>query len=458
MSYQKHNFTPGAVLLASQLNDMDNEIEALSQGGSGGTVLSDDFKEALLNCFENVAWINENGQTYYDALYNSLYPDNMWFITNILTGCITSNNETNILKNNSYVATITANEGYTLDGATVSITMGGNDVTNLYYSSGSINIPNVTGDLVITVSAVSAVSSISAVFAQGSATIYENANLNILKQYLTVTATFSDSTTATVTDYTLSGTLTVGTSTITVSYGGKTDTFNVTVTERAGILGYVPDGLLMLLDGIANGENGTHNTNISTLYDQSGNGYNWVSGVGSVTATDKALVFNGSSNLAGASSWKQNALTEPKTVEVVVNVTSPATTACAISGLSVAQGVRNTTSYGVISAKSSNLLHYTGSSYGCIPITSGVHTYTFVNDNGTWIGYKDGVRISFGSTTISWKSGYKRLGSFEGQDGGNMSYYFTGSLYSYRYYTEALSAEEVSENYSNDVARFELGG
>ncbi len=233
MSYQKHNFTPGAVLLASQLNEMDNEIEILSQGGSGGTVLSDDFKEALLNCFENVAWINENGQTYYDALYDSLYPDNMWFITNILTGCITSNNATNILKNNSYVATITANEGYTLDGATVSINMGGNNVTNLYYSSGSINIPNVTGDLVITVTAISAVTSITAVFTQGSAVIYDTDSLDTLKQYLTVTATYADSTTATVTDYTLSGTLTVGTSTITVSYGGKSDTFTVTVTQGA---------------------------------------------------------------------------------------------------------------------------------------------------------------------------------------------------------------------------------
>lgn len=235
MSYQKHNFTPGAVLLASQLNDMDNQIEALSNQESS---FSDDFKTALLNCFENVAWINENGQTYYDALYDSLYSDNMWFITNILTGCATSNNATNILKNNSYVTTITANEGYTLDGATVSITMGGNDVTNLYYSSGSINIPNVTGDLVITVTATSAVTSITAVFTQGSVTIYDTDSLDTLRQYLVVTATYSDSTTATVTDYTLSGTLDSATSVITVSYGGKTTNINVAVNVATLPSGY----------------------------------------------------------------------------------------------------------------------------------------------------------------------------------------------------------------------------
>ena len=40
-----------------------------------------------------------------------------------------------------------------------------------------------------------------------------------------------DGTTRTVTEYTLIGTLTEGTSTITVAYGGKTATFSVTVTH-----------------------------------------------------------------------------------------------------------------------------------------------------------------------------------------------------------------------------------
>lgn len=72
---------------------------------------------------------------------------------------------------------------------------------------------------------------ITAVFTQGSATIHGADSLDTLKQYLTVTAHHSDSTTETVTGYTLTGTLTEGTSTITVSYGGKTTTFNVTVSE-----------------------------------------------------------------------------------------------------------------------------------------------------------------------------------------------------------------------------------
>ena len=72
---------------------------------------------------------------------------------------------------------------------------------------------------------------ITAVFRQGSAVIYDNQELSDLRSYLTVTARYDDQTTATVTDYTLSGTLAAGNSTITVSYGGKTTTFAVTVTH-----------------------------------------------------------------------------------------------------------------------------------------------------------------------------------------------------------------------------------
>ena len=74
-------------------------------------------------------------------------------------------------------------------------------------------------------------SSISATFNQGSNKIYNTDSLDKLKNYLTVIATYSDKSTKTITDYVLSGTLTVGTSTITVTYSNKTTTFNVTVSE-----------------------------------------------------------------------------------------------------------------------------------------------------------------------------------------------------------------------------------
>lgn len=74
------------------------------------------------------------------------------------------------------------------------------------------------------------VTSITAVFTQGANVVYTNDSLDTLRQYLVVTANYSDGTSAAVTTYTLSGTLAEGTSTITVTYGGETDTFTVNCT------------------------------------------------------------------------------------------------------------------------------------------------------------------------------------------------------------------------------------
>lgn len=75
-------------------------------------------------------------------------------ITTILTGCTISNDAASITEGESYSATLTAADGYTLDGATVAITMGGTDITASAYSDGVIAIASVTGDIVINAEAV----------------------------------------------------------------------------------------------------------------------------------------------------------------------------------------------------------------------------------------------------------------------------------------------------------------
>ena len=100
------------------------------------------------------------------------------------------------------------------------------------FTSGTINIPVVTGNIVITAYAsIGVVTSISAVYTQ-SGTVYDTDTLDSLRNDLVVTATYEGGTTGVVTTYTLYGTLTAGTSTVTVSYGGKTTTFTVTVSEH----------------------------------------------------------------------------------------------------------------------------------------------------------------------------------------------------------------------------------
>ena len=75
-------------------------------------------------------------------------------ITNTLSNCTNSNTEISVNENSSYMGNITTNLGYELDSVTV--TMGGNNITKNVYSSntcrkGIINIPSVTGNIIITI-------------------------------------------------------------------------------------------------------------------------------------------------------------------------------------------------------------------------------------------------------------------------------------------------------------------
>lgn len=299
---------PGAAADAGAVGAEIGELKSQIDYGS----VTVELKTALLRLAQKVAYIDADGQDYYDDLYDALYPldsitavytqsgtvyttdslDSLktdlvvtavydggttatvpgadytlsgsltegtstitasyggetatftvtvtavpgtYTVTNMLTGCTNSNTAATVVENASYSGTIEASAGYTLTGATVSITMGNADITASAYSNGTISIASVTGNVVIAVTAVAVVlSSISAVYTQ-SGTVYDTDDLDDLRDDLVVTATYSDSSTATVprADYTLSGTLTMGTSTITASYGGKTDTFNVTVTQDA---------------------------------------------------------------------------------------------------------------------------------------------------------------------------------------------------------------------------------
>lgn len=129
---------------------IDNEIKADLDAIVPG--LSQEAKAALLACFDHVYWTGDNGDTYYQALHDALYP-------------------------------------------------------------------------------ASGLASITAVFSPGTATIYSDDNLNTLKAYLTVTGLYENGQSKAITDYALSGSLSVGTNTITVSCDGKITTFSVTVAN-----------------------------------------------------------------------------------------------------------------------------------------------------------------------------------------------------------------------------------
>lgn len=78
------------------------------------------------------------------------------------------------------------------------------------------------------------VKTLAAVFNQTDR-VFTTDELDDLRRFLTVTATYEDDTSEVVTGYELSGMLSAGTSTILVSYGDKMASFSVTVTEAVDV-------------------------------------------------------------------------------------------------------------------------------------------------------------------------------------------------------------------------------
>ena len=78
-------------------------------------------------------------------------PTTSYSVTNTLTNCANNNSATSVVSGQPYAALITANEGYTR--GTVTVTMGGDDISATAVDDGAITVPAVTGALVITATA-----------------------------------------------------------------------------------------------------------------------------------------------------------------------------------------------------------------------------------------------------------------------------------------------------------------
>lgn len=146
----------GAAADAKKTGDEISDLKSAIASGGGG--LTADVKQALMNCFNYVAWKGNdpNASQYINALQSALYPP-------------------------------------------------------------------------------ASLVSISAVYTQ-SGVVKDTDSLASLRADLVVTAHYADDTSGIVNGYTLSGTLVEGTSIITVTYGGKTTTFNVTVSSDRVLL------------------------------------------------------------------------------------------------------------------------------------------------------------------------------------------------------------------------------
>lgn len=77
----------------------------------------------------------------------------VYTISRNLVGCTSNKDTASIGEGNPYNEVFTALEDYRLSGATISITMGGTDISSMY-SDGVLNIAEVTGNIVINITAV----------------------------------------------------------------------------------------------------------------------------------------------------------------------------------------------------------------------------------------------------------------------------------------------------------------
>lgn len=266
-SYTKQQFHSGDILRAAQLNAMDDQIAAntttilqklnapevagtsgqvLTSDGSGGQSwqtpaggeITEALKAALLELAQKVAYIDNSGPQVYQALYRAINGESEPATVISISAALNLGTHTVYVGDNlnslspylivtatySDETTKTLNSNtYTLSG---SLTTNPSVVTIAY--QGKITTVNVPVETPV------ALVSISVSF-DSEHTVYAGDNLNTLKSYLTVTALYSDESTVTLSAdaYTLSGDLSsAGTTAVAVSYGGKTDSFTVTVEAR----------------------------------------------------------------------------------------------------------------------------------------------------------------------------------------------------------------------------------
>lgn len=171
------NYVASLGFTAQEINDFRNAMSS----GTPETVTPNIVTYSVAKTATNTEIIGEDSAAQYQDYEAEITPSDGYVINNItvtmggiditsqvlnaektnrylsvtknLSNCTLDNSKNRVIEEQGYGATITANQGYTLDSGTVTITMGGVDMS-AYYSNGKIAIPNVTGDIVITATAV----------------------------------------------------------------------------------------------------------------------------------------------------------------------------------------------------------------------------------------------------------------------------------------------------------------
>ena len=137
---------PSEYVTETEMNEAIANVSILNQNGNtplriwAGTQQEYD---ALLTYDTNTVYLVEGGSIPTVTTYT---------VTNNLTNVTNSNTSGRIEKNTSYTAILSPSSGYKI--STVTVTMGGIDITSTAYSNGHIEISSVTGNIIITATGV----------------------------------------------------------------------------------------------------------------------------------------------------------------------------------------------------------------------------------------------------------------------------------------------------------------
>ena len=133
--------------------DLKSALEQIEDGGWSSTQI--DLFEAFTNV---IAYTSPDANSIVSSLISSLRsgssdtPEGSFSIIYVLSNVTSSSKDNSIKSGEPYNTTLTANPGYELES--VIVKMGGSDITSTAYSDGEITISAVTGNIVITASAV----------------------------------------------------------------------------------------------------------------------------------------------------------------------------------------------------------------------------------------------------------------------------------------------------------------
>ena len=145
--------TSGDTLTVNFTTDVTNISDILLSKDGGSTYISATSFTKSSAVFNISDW--DNG-TYDKCKLKCVYTesgggttDTYYTITYSLNQATSSNSTKSIKKGSSYTTIVAANEGYNIKN--ISVVMGGTDISNTVIRGSNINIPNVTGNITITV-------------------------------------------------------------------------------------------------------------------------------------------------------------------------------------------------------------------------------------------------------------------------------------------------------------------